>query len=109
VGPGGSMPGYLAALAVHRPSRTAVVGYANAPSRFLPTRAAPLLPVHGRPPPPLPMDERPPPPLPMHERPPHPFPRTGSRPRPFPCTSGRSRFPVHGRAGSVLVGTLVAG
>ncbi|MEV0731466.1 serine hydrolase domain-containing protein [Polymorphospora sp. NPDC050346] len=30
VGHGGSMPGYLAALAVHRPSRTAVVGYANA-------------------------------------------------------------------------------
>ncbi|MEV1333578.1 serine hydrolase domain-containing protein [Micromonospora costi] len=30
VGHGGSMPGYVAALAVHRPSRTAVVGYANA-------------------------------------------------------------------------------
>ncbi|MEV0807564.1 serine hydrolase domain-containing protein [Micromonospora sp. NPDC050200] len=29
VGHGGSMPGYVAALAVHRPSRTAVVGYAN--------------------------------------------------------------------------------
>ncbi|MEU6204208.1 serine hydrolase domain-containing protein [Micromonospora musae] len=30
VGHGGSMPGYVSALAVHRPSRTAVVGYANA-------------------------------------------------------------------------------
>ncbi|MFC3500205.1 serine hydrolase domain-containing protein [Micromonospora krabiensis] len=30
VGHGGSMPGYVAALAVHRPSRTAAVGYANA-------------------------------------------------------------------------------
>jgi CubicO group peptidase (beta-lactamase class C family) len=30
VGHGGSMPGYLAALAVHRPSRTGVVGFANA-------------------------------------------------------------------------------
>ena len=29
VGHGGSMPGYLAGLAVHRPSRTAVVGFAN--------------------------------------------------------------------------------
>ncbi|MFI7491531.1 serine hydrolase domain-containing protein [Micromonospora echinaurantiaca] len=29
VGHGGSMPGYVAALAVHRPSRTAVVGFAN--------------------------------------------------------------------------------
>lgn len=29
VGHGGSMPGYVAALTVHRPSRTAVVGYAN--------------------------------------------------------------------------------
>ncbi|MCG5434801.1 serine hydrolase domain-containing protein [Micromonospora foliorum] len=30
VGHGGSMPGYVAALAVHRPTRTAVVGFANA-------------------------------------------------------------------------------
>jgi CubicO group peptidase (beta-lactamase class C family) len=30
VGHGGSMPGYLATLAAHRPSRTAVVGFANA-------------------------------------------------------------------------------
>ncbi|RKN50593.1 serine hydrolase domain-containing protein [Micromonospora endolithica] len=30
VGHGGSMPGYVAALTVHRPSRTAVVGFANA-------------------------------------------------------------------------------
>ncbi|MFC8845264.1 MULTISPECIES: serine hydrolase domain-containing protein [unclassified Micromonospora] len=30
VGHGGSMPGYVAALAVHRPARTAVVGFANA-------------------------------------------------------------------------------
>ncbi|MER7444253.1 serine hydrolase domain-containing protein [Micromonospora avicenniae] len=30
VGHGGSMPGYVSALAVHRPSRTAVVGFANA-------------------------------------------------------------------------------
>ncbi|HEX5597545.1 MAG TPA: serine hydrolase domain-containing protein [Micromonosporaceae bacterium] len=30
VGHGGSMPGYVATLLVHRPSRTAVVGYANA-------------------------------------------------------------------------------
>jgi CubicO group peptidase (beta-lactamase class C family) len=30
VGHGGSMPGYLAALVVHRPSRTGVVAYANA-------------------------------------------------------------------------------
>lgn len=30
VGHGGSMPGYVAALAVHRRSRTAVVGFANA-------------------------------------------------------------------------------
>jgi CubicO group peptidase (beta-lactamase class C family) len=30
VGHTGSMPGYLAVLAVHRPSRTGVVGYANA-------------------------------------------------------------------------------
>ncbi|MEU8301429.1 serine hydrolase domain-containing protein [Micromonospora sp. NPDC048909] len=29
VGHGGSMPGYVAALAVHRPTRTAVVGFAN--------------------------------------------------------------------------------
>ncbi|WBB67485.1 serine hydrolase domain-containing protein [Micromonospora sp. WMMD812] len=29
VGHGGSMPGYVAALAVHRPSHTAVVGFAN--------------------------------------------------------------------------------
>lgn len=29
VGHGGSMPGYLAALAVHRPSRTGIVGFAN--------------------------------------------------------------------------------
>ncbi|MET8366147.1 serine hydrolase domain-containing protein [Micromonospora sp. NPDC005252] len=29
VGHGGSMPGYVASLAVHRPSRTAVVGFAN--------------------------------------------------------------------------------
>ncbi|MER7457437.1 serine hydrolase domain-containing protein [Micromonospora sp. NPDC126480] len=29
VGHGGSMPGYVAALVVHRPSRTAVVGFAN--------------------------------------------------------------------------------
>ncbi|MEV4656362.1 serine hydrolase domain-containing protein [Micromonospora sp. NPDC049301] len=29
VGHGGSMPGYIASLAVHRPSRTAVVGFAN--------------------------------------------------------------------------------
>ncbi|MEH0845061.1 serine hydrolase domain-containing protein [Micromonospora sp. CPCC 205711] len=29
VGHGGSMPGYVAALTVHRPSRTAVVGFAN--------------------------------------------------------------------------------
>ncbi|MGI5214804.1 serine hydrolase domain-containing protein [Plantactinospora sp. CA-290183] len=29
-GHGGSMPGYLATLSVHRPSRTAVVGFANA-------------------------------------------------------------------------------
>ncbi|OZV76804.1 serine hydrolase [Micromonospora echinospora] len=29
VGHGGSMPGYVAALAVHRPSRTGVVGFAN--------------------------------------------------------------------------------
>ncbi|MEH0985490.1 serine hydrolase domain-containing protein [Micromonospora sp. CPCC 205556] len=29
VGHGGSMPGYVATLAVHRPSRTAVVGFAN--------------------------------------------------------------------------------
>ncbi|WP_430496237.1 serine hydrolase domain-containing protein [Micromonospora trifolii] len=29
VGHGGSMPGYVAALLVHRPTRTAVVGYAN--------------------------------------------------------------------------------
>ncbi|PZM95051.1 MAG: serine hydrolase [Actinobacteria bacterium] len=29
VGHGGSMPGYLATLAVHRPSRTGVVGFAN--------------------------------------------------------------------------------
>ncbi|TDC53194.1 class A beta-lactamase-related serine hydrolase [Micromonospora sp. KC207] len=29
VGHGGSMPGYVAALAVHRPARTAVVGFAN--------------------------------------------------------------------------------
>ncbi|MEV1286248.1 serine hydrolase domain-containing protein [Micromonospora sp. NPDC049679] len=30
VGHGGSMPGYISTLAVHRPSRTAVIGYANA-------------------------------------------------------------------------------
>jgi CubicO group peptidase (beta-lactamase class C family) len=30
VGHGGSMPGYLAIVAVHRPSRTGVVGFANA-------------------------------------------------------------------------------
>ncbi|HEX5540447.1 MAG TPA: serine hydrolase domain-containing protein [Micromonospora sp.] len=30
VGHGGSMPGYVATMLVHRPSRTAVVGYANA-------------------------------------------------------------------------------
>jgi CubicO group peptidase (beta-lactamase class C family) len=30
VGHGGSMPGYVATLLVHRPTRTAVVGYANA-------------------------------------------------------------------------------
>ncbi|SDZ11932.1 CubicO group peptidase, beta-lactamase class C family [Micromonospora pattaloongensis] len=30
VGHNGSMPGYVASLAVHRPSRTAVIGYANA-------------------------------------------------------------------------------
>ncbi|MGC5052130.1 serine hydrolase domain-containing protein [Micromonospora sp. DT48] len=30
VGHGGSMPGYLATVAVHRPSRTGVVGFANA-------------------------------------------------------------------------------
>jgi CubicO group peptidase (beta-lactamase class C family) len=30
IGHGGSMPGYLAALVVHRPSRTGVVAYANA-------------------------------------------------------------------------------
>ncbi|GAA3456973.1 serine hydrolase domain-containing protein [Dactylosporangium matsuzakiense] len=30
VGHGGSMPGYVSALAVHRPSRSAVVGFANA-------------------------------------------------------------------------------
>lgn len=30
VGHGGSMPGYLATLVVHRPSRTGVVGFANA-------------------------------------------------------------------------------
>ncbi|MBQ1073381.1 beta-lactamase family protein [Micromonospora sp. C31] len=29
VGHGGSMPGYVAALAVHRPSRTGVIGFAN--------------------------------------------------------------------------------
>ncbi|MGW4499446.1 serine hydrolase domain-containing protein [Micromonospora sp. NPDC004336] len=29
VGHGGSMPGYVAALTVHRPSRTAVIGFAN--------------------------------------------------------------------------------
>ncbi|MGW3604630.1 serine hydrolase domain-containing protein [Micromonospora sp. NPDC005161] len=29
VGHGGSMPGYIASLAVHRPTRTAVVGFAN--------------------------------------------------------------------------------
>ncbi|MCM0676666.1 beta-lactamase family protein [Micromonospora phytophila] len=29
VGHGGSMPGYVAALAVHRPTRTAVIGFAN--------------------------------------------------------------------------------
>ncbi|MEU4569561.1 serine hydrolase domain-containing protein [Micromonospora sp. NPDC023956] len=29
VGHGGSMPGYVAALAVHRPSRTGIVGFAN--------------------------------------------------------------------------------
>jgi len=29
VGHGGSMPGYVAALLVHRPTRTAVVGFAN--------------------------------------------------------------------------------
>ncbi|MEV4214694.1 serine hydrolase domain-containing protein [Micromonospora sp. NPDC049662] len=29
VGHGGSMPGYVAALVVHRPSRTAVIGFAN--------------------------------------------------------------------------------
>lgn len=30
VGHGGSMPGYVAILAVHRPARTGIVGYANA-------------------------------------------------------------------------------
>lgn len=30
IGHGGSMPGYLAALVIHRPSRTGVVAYANA-------------------------------------------------------------------------------